>query len=34
MKGILIAKKKLFRNRVPNGNGGGTVFYVRLLKNI
>ncbi|RNA01602.1 hypothetical protein BpHYR1_038642 [Brachionus plicatilis] len=36
--GILIAKKKLFVNRVPDGCGGGTVFYVtkndhRYLKN-
>jgi selenocysteine lyase/cysteine desulfurase len=33
-----LAKKKLFQNRVPNGCGGGTVFYVtrqdhRYLKN-
>lgn len=26
--GILIAKKKLFRNRVPSAPGGGTVAYV------
>merc|ERR1719228_1967362 len=26
--GILIAKKALFQNRVPNGHGGGSVFYV------
>eukprot|EP00090_Calanus_glacialis_P001177 TRINITY_DN10816_c0_g1_i1.p1 TRINITY_DN10816_c0_g1~~TRINITY_DN10816_c0_g1_i1.p1 ORF type:complete len:1070 (-),score=297.95 TRINITY_DN10816_c0_g1_i1:54-3263(-) len=26
--GILIAKKTLFQNRVPNGHGGGAVFYV------
>jgi len=26
--GILIAKKSLFQNRVPNGGGGGSVFYV------
>jgi selenocysteine lyase/cysteine desulfurase/tRNA(Ile)-lysidine synthase TilS/MesJ len=26
--GILIAKKTLFQNRVPNGHGGGSVFYV------
>ena len=26
--GVLIAKKVLFQNRVPNGGGGGTVFYV------
>jgi len=26
--GVLIAKKALFQNRVPNGGGGGTVFYV------
>lgn len=36
--GILIAKKKLFVNRVPEGCGGGTVFFVtekdhRYLKN-
>ncbi|KAL5012515.1 hypothetical protein ScPMuIL_011066 [Solemya velum] len=27
--GILIAKKSLFRNQVPDGCGGGTVFFVR-----
>ncbi|XP_056010628.1 uncharacterized protein LOC125679381 isoform X2 [Ostrea edulis] len=27
--GILVAKKKLFRNKVPENCGGGTVFYVR-----
>lgn len=26
--GILVAKKSLFRNTVPNGCGGGTVFFV------
>ncbi|CAF3881513.1 unnamed protein product, partial [Rotaria sp. Silwood1] len=26
--GLLIAKKKIFRNRVPSGPGGGTVNYV------
>ena len=26
--GVLIAKKSLFRNRVPNGGGGGAVFFV------
>ena len=26
--GVLVAKKTLFRNPVPNGPGGGTVFYV------
>jgi len=26
--GILIAKKSVFQNRVPNGHGGGSVFYV------
>ena len=26
--GVLIAKKSLFQNRVPNGGGGGAVFYV------
>ncbi|XP_061164658.1 uncharacterized protein LOC133173684 [Saccostrea echinata] len=27
--GILVAKKKLFRNKVPSNCGGGSVFYVR-----
>ncbi|XP_060606543.1 uncharacterized protein LOC132758858, partial [Ruditapes philippinarum] len=27
--GVLIAKKKLFRNTVPDGCGGGSVFFVR-----
>ncbi|XP_050434558.1 uncharacterized protein LOC126841860 [Adelges cooleyi] len=26
--GVLIAKKKLFKNKVPNGGGGGSVFFV------
>lgn len=26
--GLLIAKKKLFRNPVPGGCGGGTVLFV------
>jgi len=26
--GVLVAKKHLFRSRVPNGAGGGTVFFV------
>ena len=26
--GVLIAKKCLFQNRVPNGGGGGAMFYV------
>lgn len=26
--GVLIAKKALFRSSVPNGCGGGTVFFV------
>ena len=26
--GLLIAKKKLFRNPVPGGCGGGTVMFV------
>lgn len=26
--GVLVAKKSLFRNTVPNGCGGGTVFFV------
>ena len=26
--GILIAKKSLFRNPVPSGCGGGSVFFV------
>ena len=29
--GILIAKKKLFRNRVPSESGGGSVFFVSWL---
>lgn len=28
--GILIAKKNLFRNKVPHGVGGGTVQYVSI----
>ncbi|XP_039295318.1 uncharacterized protein LOC120353902 [Nilaparvata lugens] len=27
--GVLVAKKELFKNPVPNGCGGGTVFFVR-----
>ncbi|WAQ99967.1 TTCA-like protein [Mya arenaria] len=27
--GVLIAKKKLFKNTVPDGCGGGSVFFVR-----
>ncbi|GFO25655.1 tRNA 2-thiocytidine biosynthesis protein ttca [Plakobranchus ocellatus] len=27
--GVLMAKKKLFRHQVPEGCGGGTVFFVR-----
>ncbi|MCK5800205.1 MAG: aminotransferase class V-fold PLP-dependent enzyme, partial [Deltaproteobacteria bacterium] len=30
--GLLIAKRKLFRNRVPSRPGGGTVAYVGYLK--
>jgi len=26
--GVLVAKKKLFKNKVPNGSGGGAVFFV------
>lgn len=26
--GVLVAKKKLFKNQVPNGSGGGAVFFV------
>lgn len=26
--GILVAKKKLFKNKTPNGSGGGAVFFV------
>lgn len=26
--GVLVAKKKLFKNRIPNGSGGGAVFFV------
>ena len=26
--GVLIAKKSLFKNRVPGGVGGGTVVFV------
>lgn len=29
--GILVAKKKLFRNRIPYNGGGGSVFFVRLI---
>lgn len=28
VSGILVAKKALFSNSVPNGCGGGTVFFV------
>ncbi|XP_067663197.1 uncharacterized protein [Haliotis asinina] len=27
--GVLVAKKSLFRNVVPEGGGGGSIFYVR-----
>lgn len=27
-QGILVAKKKLFKNKIPDNCGGGTVFYV------
>lgn len=30
-QGILVAKKKLFKNKIPDNCGGGTVFYVRDL---
>lgn len=30
-RGILVAKKKLFKNKIPDNCGGGTVFYVRDL---
>lgn len=26
--GVLVAKKKLFKNKIPNGSGGGAVFFV------
>jgi len=26
--GVLVAKKQLFKNKVPNGSGGGAVFFV------
>ncbi|RZF37598.1 hypothetical protein LSTR_LSTR003163 [Laodelphax striatellus] len=29
--GVLVSKKGLFKNPVPNGCGGGTVFFVRLV---
>ena len=29
--GLLIAKKKLFRNPVPSDCGGGSVFFVSVL---
>ncbi|BFZ24449.1 hypothetical protein BsWGS_27488 [Bradybaena similaris] len=29
--GVLVAKRKLFRNTVPHGAGGGTVVFVRRL---
>ena len=32
--GILVAKKKLFKNPVPSGCGGGSVFFVCTLHNI
>ncbi len=37
--GVLVAKKKLFANPVPNGGGGGSVFFVnpdshRYLKDV
>ena len=32
--GVLVAKKKLFKNRVPSGCGGGSVFFVCTLHNI
>ena len=31
ISGVLVAKKSLFRNRVPDGCGGGSVFFVSLL---
>ena len=30
-KGCLIARKELFRNKIPTNVGGGTVFYVTAL---
>ena len=32
--GVLIAKKALFRNAVPDGCGGGTVLYVSFMMKI
>ena len=29
--GILVAKKKLFRNAYPTTGGGGTVFFVGIV---
>ena len=30
--GVLVAKKKLFRNPIPGQGGGGTVFFVRACR--
>ena len=30
--GLLIAKKKLFKNPIPDGAGGGTVLFVSIEK--
>lgn len=27
----MVAKKKLFRNRIPYNGGGGSVFFVRII---
>ena len=32
--GILIAKKRLFKNSVPSGCGGGSVFFVSIVFNV
>ena len=32
--GVLVARRELFRNRVPAAPGGGTVAYVNLLEHV
>ena len=34
LPGVLIAKKKVFKNPVPGGCGGGTVLYVSLCSQL
>ena len=31
LAGVLVVKKKLFRNDVPDECGGGTVFFVSIF---